>query len=103
VADRSKYTIEFQADGTFTAKADCNQVGGTYEVHRGDGRTDIGLEPGGGSISILPGPSTLAAYPPGSMGDLYGIGLGKASSFRIENGQLTLILDDGDGGKLVFG
>jgi heat shock protein HslJ len=25
-ADQSKYTIEFQADGTFTAKADCNQV-----------------------------------------------------------------------------
>jgi len=102
-ADQSTYTIEFQADGTFNAKADCNQVGGTYEVHRGDGRTDIGLEPGGGSISILPGPSTLAACPPGSMGDLYVVGLGKASSYAIEGGQLTLTLADGDGGTLVFG
>ena len=102
-ADQSNYTIEFQADGTFNAKADCNQVGGTYEVHRGDGRTDIGLEPGGGSISILPGPSTLAACPPGSMGDLYVVGLGKASSYAIEGGQLTLTLADGDGGTLVFG
>ncbi len=100
-ADQSKYTIEFQADGTFNAKADCNQVSGTYEVHRGDGRTDIGLEPGGGSISILPGPSTLAACPPGSMGDLYVVGLGNASSYAIEGGQLTLRL--GEGGTLVFG
>ena len=37
------------------------------------------------------------------MGDLYVVGLGKATSVGIEGGQLTLILDDGDGGKLVFG
>jgi hypothetical protein len=102
-ADQSKYTIEFQADRTFNAKADCNQVGGTYEVHRGDGRTDIGLEPGGGSISILPAPSTLAACSSGSMGNLYVVELGKASSFVIDGGQLTLTLDYGEGGKLVFG
>ena len=99
--EQAKYTIEFQADGTFNAKADCNQVGGTYELYRGDHRTDIGLEPGGGSISILPGPSTLAACPPGSMGDLYVVGLGNLSGFTLEGGQLTLTL--GDGGTLVFG
>jgi heat shock protein HslJ len=100
-ADQTNYTIEFRADGTFNAKADCNQVGGTFEVHRGDGQVDIGLEPGGGSMSILPGPSPLAACPPGSMGDLYVLGLGNLSSFAIEGGQLTLTLRDG--GKLVFG
>ena len=98
-ADQSKYTIEFQADGTFNAKADCNQVAGTYEVHRG------GSEPGppgpqGGSISILPGPSTLAACPPGSLADLFVIGLGNASSYAIEANQLTVTLRDG--GKLQF-
>jgi len=101
-ADQSKYTIEFQADGTFNAKADCNQVAGTYEVHRG------GSEPGppgpqGGSISILPGPSTLAACPPGSLADLFVIGLGDLSTVGledVEDGQITLTLIDG--GKLQF-
>jgi hypothetical protein len=101
-AEQSRYTIEFQEGRTFDATADCNPVRGTYEVHRGDGRTDLGLEPGGGSISILPGPSTLAACSGGSLGDLYLVGLGKASSFVIDDGQLTLTLNDGDGAKLVF-
>jgi heat shock protein HslJ len=94
-AEQSKYTIEFQADGTFNAKADCNQVVGTYEVHRGDGRTDLPLEPGGGSMTILPGASTLAACPPGSLADLFVIGLGNASSFGIDSNQLKINLGDG--------
>lgn len=98
-AQQANYTIEFQADRTFKATADCNQVRGTYQVHRGDG--GLGLEPGGGSITIVPGPSTLAACPPGSMGDLYLVGLGNLSSFGIEGGQLRLTIRDG--GKLVFG
>ena len=101
-AEQANYTIEFQADGTFAAKADCNQLAGTYEVGRGDGQPGP-LEPGGGSISIVPGPSTLAACPPGSMGDLYVVGLGNASGYRLEGGQLTLTLKYGDGGTLVFG
>jgi hypothetical protein len=99
-AEQANYTIEFKADGMFAAKADCNQLAGTYEVHRGDSSPGP-LEPGGGSISILPGPSTLAACPPGSMGDLYIIGLGDLSSFTLERGQLILTL--ANGGKLVFG
>jgi heat shock protein HslJ len=105
-AEQANYTIEFQKDGTFAAKADCNQVAGTYEVHRGglDPADVSALPPGtSGAISILPGPSTLAACPPGSMGDLYVVGLGNASAYRIEGGQLTLTLKDGDGGTLVFG
>jgi heat shock protein HslJ len=101
-ADQSKYTIEFQADGTFNAKADCNQVAGNYEVHRGDGQTEIPLEPGGGSISILPGPSTLAACPPDSLADLFVIGLASASSFSIAADQLTLTLGDGQPYALQF-
>ncbi len=97
-AEQANYTIEFQADWTFAAKADCNQVAGTYEVRSGGGGPP---EAGGGSISILPGPSTLAACPPGSMGDLYVVGLGNLSSYRLEGGQLTLTLRDL--GKLVFG
>ncbi len=87
-ADQAKYTIEFAADGTFAAKADCNQVAGTYAVGTG------------GSITITPGPSTMAACPPGSMGDLFVIGLSEAASYAIAGGQLTLTL--GSGGTLVF-
>jgi len=87
-ADQSKYTIEFQADGSFSAKADCNQLSGTYQVGTG------------GSISILPGPSTMAACPEGSLADLYVVGLGNAASYAISGNQLTLTL--GDGGTLQF-
>ena len=103
-ADQSKYTIEFLADGTFNATADCNQVGGSYEVHRGGSQTDVPVEPGagGGSMSILPGPSTLAACPPGSLADLFVIGLGNATAFAIAGNQLTLTLGYGEGGTLQF-
>ena len=92
-ADQSNYTIEFQADGTFNARADCNEVAGTYEVHRG-GTESEPPEPGGGSMSVMPGPSTLAACPPGSMGDLFVVGLSNTSSFAIEGDKLTLTLGD---------
>ena len=104
-ADQSKYTIEFQADRTFTAKADCNQVGGTYEMHRGgqsDQNADDQVGPGGASMTILPGPSTLAACPPGSLADLFVVGLGSVGGFAIADNQLTLQLAAGDGGKLQF-
>src|ERR1700752_2915037 len=29
-ADQANYTIEFKSDGTYNAKADCNNVQGTY-------------------------------------------------------------------------
>ena len=104
-ADQSKYTIEFQADGTFTAKADCNQVAGTYEVHHGGsggGAAPLPPGPGGGSMSILPGPSTLAACSPGSLADLFVLGLGSVGGFGIADDQLTLGLGDGQPYALQF-
>jgi heat shock protein HslJ len=103
-ADQSRYTIEFQADGTFNARADCNQVAGTYEVHRGgSGGTEPGPPgPGGGSMSILPGPSTLAACPPGSLADLFVIGLSSVAGFAIDDNQLTLTPGDGQPYALQF-
>jgi para-nitrobenzyl esterase len=87
-ADQSKYTIAFQADGTFAAKADCNQVAGSYTVGTG------------GTISIVPGPSTLAACSPDSLGDLFVIGLANASGYTIAGNELTLTLENG--GTLQF-
>ena len=46
VPDPAKYTIEFNEDGTFTGKADCNQIAGTYSTENG--------------FSITLGPRTLA-------------------------------------------
>jgi hypothetical protein len=46
-------------------------------------------------MSILPGPSTLAACPPGSLADLYVIGLASVAGFAIADNQLTLTPGDG--------
>ena len=48
------YTIEFNDDGTFSARADCNQVAGEYTVQ------DSGV------MTITPGPSTLWSSRPSS-------------------------------------
>ena len=107
-ADQANYTIEFQADGRFTAKADCNQVAGTYEVHRGgadpsaSGAANLPPGPGAGSMAILPGPSTLAACPPGSLADLFVLWLGNAGGFAIADNQLTLGLKPGQPYGLQF-
>ncbi len=47
VPDPENYTITFASDGTYTGKADCNQIAGTYTVD-------------GSNLTIAPGPSTLA-------------------------------------------
>ena len=87
-ADQANYTIEFLADGTFNAKADCNQVLGTYTT-----------TPEGG-LTIVLGPSTLVACPDTSLAPQYVAGLGSAASYAIADGQLTITLKDE--GTLVF-
>ncbi len=86
-ADQSKYTITFNTDGTFNAKADCNAVAGTYKTS-------------GSNLTITLGPSTLVACPDGSLGDLFAHALGEAASYAIANDQLTITLKDG--GTLTF-
>ncbi len=85
---QANYTIEFKTDGTFNAKADCNQVSGTYTTTSPNG------------LTIVPGPSTLVACPEGSMGSQYVAGLGNAASYAIASGALTVTLKDS--GTLVF-
>ena len=87
-ADQANYTIEFKSDGTFTAKADCNQMSGTYTT------TSTG------GLTIVLGPSTLVACPEGSLAPQYVTGLGNAASYAVANGQLTITLKDE--GTLVF-
>jgi heat shock protein HslJ len=83
VPDPAKYTIEFGTDGNFASTVDCNQVSGTYKT------TDSG------EITIEPGPSTLAACPPGSLADIYVAGLMGATNYAFAGGNLVLTTTDG--------
>ena len=88
VADQERYTITFNTDGTFSAKADCNQLAGAYTTS-------------GSSITITPGPMTLAACPDDSFSDAYVAALGQVATYAVGNSVLTLTLKGG--GTLVFG
>ena len=87
-ANQASYTILFNADGTFSAKADCNTVQGGY-VAGADG-----------SLALTLGPTTIVACAEGSLSDLYVIALGKTASYATAAGQLTITLSDG--GTLVY-
>ena len=78
------YTITFNDDATFAAKADCNQVSGTYTIEDNS------------VLTIVPGPSTLAFCGEESLGDEYVAALAQAGSYTIAENQLTItLLDDG--------
>jgi len=87
-AQQANYTIRFETDGSFNAKADCNTVSGTYTTTSS------------GGLTIAPGPSTMAACPEGSMSEPYILGLSNAASYAIDKDQLTITLKDG--GTLVY-
>ena len=77
VNDPTRYSILFNADGTASIKADCNQVGGSYQT---DGST----------INIVLGPTTLAACPEDTQDQLYLTSLESAASYFFQDGQLYM-------------
>ena len=87
-ADQDKYTIAFQAAGTFNARADCNQVNGTWTATAS------------GGLKITIGPSTMVECAEGSLSDLYVLGLSNAASYAIASSNLTITLQDQ--GTLVY-
>ena len=89
---QANYTIEFKADGTFSAKADCNTVTGTF--------TTADPTAASGDLAITPGASTRVACAEGSYSDLYILGISNAASYAVANGQLTITL--ADQGTLVY-
>ena len=58
VAVPGDFTITFNADGSFNGKADCNNFSGSYTLQ-------------GSSISIRPGPMTMAICPQQALVDQY--------------------------------
>jgi heat shock protein HslJ len=74
---QAHYTITFKSDGSFSASADCNQLSGTYTTS-------------GSSMTITPGPMTMAFCGEESLDSIYVHMLGEVASFAIANNQLTL-------------
>ncbi len=87
-AEQANYTVEFKNDGTFAAKADCNQVIGSWTATAS------------GGLTVTPGPSTIVACADGSLSDLYVLGLSNAASYAVANAQLTITT--ADQGTLVY-
>lgn len=78
INDPSRYTVAFNADGTLNLQADCNVGGAAYTT--GDGNT----------LTITPGPMTLAFCGPGSLDQIFIGGLTNAMGYRLEDGNLII-------------
>ena len=78
VADPSRYTITFAADGTAAIQADCNRVTAQYTV-------------AGSSLSIIPGASTMA-FCPDSQDQLFLQQLSAAASHFFQNNELFVTM-----------
>src|SRR5262245_19612530 len=83
--DRTKYTIEFAADGQLIARIDCNRGHGTWK------------STGPNHIELGPLALTRALCPPGSLHDQIVRQWGNIRSYVIRDGHLflALILDSG--------
>ena len=81
VPDPENYNLVFRADGTYSAKADCNQSLGSYELL-------------GGQLRLEPGISTLAECGPESSYDFYSSLLEQVDGVGTREGVLVLILAD---------
>ncbi len=88
ISEPERYELTLNEDGTVDIKADCNNVGGTYTLD-------------GGSIEIVPGPTTLVACPEGSLGDQFVQNLTFARIYFFQEGNLFLDLL-ADGGTMRF-
>lgn len=85
------YTITFTDEETFQAKADCNHVLGTYTVDE-DANT----------ISILPGPMTLALCPGESFGNDFVNHLAEVVTYSFTEDNELLLEAPVDTGTMTF-
>lgn len=82
------YTIVFNKDGLYNVKADCNVLAGEYKVTKD-------------SLTLLPGPSTLAECGPESSYNQYVTLLAQVDGYKLEGGRLILTFGDG-AGQMIF-
>ncbi len=83
-----KYTLTLKQDGTFEAKADCNNTSGSYTIE-------------GNNLTLVPGPSTMAACGPASLSQQYVTLLSTVATYTATGGRLLLTLK-ADAGTMVF-
>lgn len=88
IADSENYNLIFRVDGTYSAKADCNQLMGSYELL-------------GSQLRLEPGISTLAECGPDSSYDFYRSLLEQVDGVGTRDGVLVLILAE-DAGIMNF-
>lgn len=77
--EAARYTVRFAGDGTFSARADCNRVLGSWAAE-------------GRRITLTPGPTTMAQCPEGSLADVFVADLAAAVSYFFSDGELFLDL-----------
>lgn len=87
--DKSKYTLAFNADGSFSARIDCNRGRGSWK------------SAGKGQLEFGPMALTRAMCPPGSLHDRIVKQLPHVRSYVIKGGNLHLALM-ADGGIYQF-
>ena len=87
--EKSKYTLTFNADGSFSARIDCNRGRGTWK------------SPSPGALELGPMALTRAMCPPGSLHDQIVRQLPYVRSYLIKDGVLYLSLM-ADGGGYQF-
>lgn len=88
VVEPGRYTLEFLPSGRYVLRADCNQGSGSYTAD-------------GDKLTLGPGPVTMAACGPDSLGDRYLALLGKTVRFAMDGKRLTLELGE-DAGSMLF-
>ncbi len=88
VPDPENYNLVFRVDGTYSAKADCNQLMGNYELL-------------GGQLRLEPGISTLAECGPNSSYDFYSSLLAQVAGVGVRDDVLVLVLAD-EAGTMNF-
>lgn len=88
VPDPQNYLLTLNDDGSFNAKADCNNLSGTYSLK-------------GSDLTFKLGPMTMAHCGDDSLSDKYVVLLGKVANYALQEGQLTLGLAD-DSGSMFF-
>ncbi len=79
VADSSRYLITFNDDGTANITADCNTVLAQFTTEEQ-------------ALTITPGPTTLAACPEDSQGDVFVQQLSNAAIYFFQDGDLYIDL-----------
>ena len=85
VENPAAYTLALAKDGSVAIRADCNRAAGSHT---------LGEEK---ALRITPGPTTLAACPPGSRGDEFVKRLSVAKSYELAGDSLLILLDPASG------